>query len=312
MIEIRYEERVENRATGAITYLVLGTEVHSDIEEVLLPLSPNKSPIFFTKKFLGHPEYRWEVKEVLNVQQGKTVTFVVRLTRRQQVEKEFYLKNIVARQNRGIRRVLHEWSLVEVEFGHALCIGKTGGQFRSNKRYADTVQLHSMPKRRLAIVVHVIPRQNEDLLQVIPISSQQPTNTDKASVEVTSQLSTMHHYKQRSWAICRMIQTVTASRVLAPSVQIVRSAPTRDRGFRNKIRGSVREEVKDALMHGVAAEGRLATSAALMTEKAITATQATKIQELEERIALYEKFIEYSNVTVDDLYQWFPGPSAST
>lgn len=303
MIEVRYEEETQNDSTGAIGHTVLGLEMHKDIEEVLLPLHPSGGPIFFTKKFSSRPEYRWEVREVIQEQREDTQIYVVRLIKRVQVEKEFYLKNIAGKRGTGLRSVLYPWAIVEVEFGHSPMIGKMSGDLASNKRYVDTVQMYSMPKRRLAVVVQIIKRQHEDLLQVIPISSIEPVATEKASVEITSQLTKMANYRERSWAICRMIQTVTASRVMAPLVQRDRMPVIRDKGFRTMVRDPVRSELKDALLYGIAAEGRLTDLNALAAERLLTAKYVTAIRELESCLANYKRFADVSGYTYEQIQE---------
>ncbi|GAB4062408.1 hypothetical protein [Uliginosibacterium sediminicola] len=147
--------------------------------------------------------------------QGVTpLTYVVVLQRRSQIDKQDYLKNIVVARNQKVRRVLHPWAIVEVEFGHALTVGKVSGDVRGNKRYVDTVQQYSMPKRRLAVVLRVLERPSEDLIQVIPITSKPPLLTDKTAVEVTSELSMMAHYQKPNWAVAQMIQTVMRALLL--------------------------------------------------------------------------------------------------
>lgn len=312
MIIIKYEEERVDHSTGDYTYTALGEEAHKDIEEILLPDTPRTSPIFFTKKFVGQPEYRWEVRSVEQNQNTTPLTYTVTLIRRRQVEKEFYLKNILATRRYTVRRVIYPWSLVEVEFGHAPTVRKLNCDTRSNKRYADTVQVHSMPKRRLAVVIQVIERNNEDLLQVVPITSQQPHSSDKAAVEITSALSKMVNYQKQSWAICRMIQTVTASRVIAPLVDRSPGPPVRDKSFRTQVRDTVREALKDALMFGVAADNRVQDTANLAIEKQLneqlklnTESLTRQIAELEKKLGLYEKLAEYNELTHADVLEMF-------
>jgi uncharacterized protein YifN (PemK superfamily) len=302
-------------ATGAISYLTLGSESHTSIDEVLLPSEPKPdAPIFFTKKFAGHPEYRWQVLAVYRDPAAAPLTYIVTLHRRAQVGSQYYLKEIVvARRGQKIRSFLHPWSLVEVEFGHSLSVGKaTGLFFDGNKRYVDTVQLYSMPKRRLAIVNQVLPRSREDLIQVIPISSRRPDPSEKASVEVTSELAKMVNYQNPSWAVCRMIQTVTASRVIAPLVQRTAYNQQRDKGFRQQVRAPVREELKDALMYGVAADGRVADSKALAAVQATLAQLNSEVTNLTQQLAtlqsqvtLYDQLANDSGLTLEELRELY-------
>ncbi|MFM0011508.1 type II toxin-antitoxin system PemK/MazF family toxin [Paraburkholderia sediminicola] len=322
MIVVIYEEVIRDKAAGTITYAQLGTETHQDIDEVMLPSNPEDgSPIFLTKKFAGQRDFRWKVESVCQKAGVPDAHYLVTLSRGQQVLKHFYLKNILAARGEKVRAVVHEWSIVEVEFGHSLTVGKASGDIRSNKRYSDTIQLYSMPKRRLAIVIQVIERSQEDLLQVIPITSKAPFGQDRSIVEVTSALTDFFYYQKRSWAACKMIQTVTASRIIAPARTIPFQAPARDKGFKTKIQGFVRESLRDALMHGVNASGRVKASqalvtmnekfAALTTQSAESAASAAalgqQVTELEARLKMYEQFVLDSNTTLDEVHELY-GP----
>lgn len=309
MIVVSYEEKIVNVATGAVTTAHLGSETHDAIEEVLLPSNPSPgTPIFFTKKFAGRHEYRWQVNDVRCMQGATALTYVVVLQRRPQIDKQDYLKNILTARKEKVRRVLHPWAIVEVEFGHALTVGKVSGDVRGNKRYVDTVQQYSMPKRRLAVVLQVLERASEDLVQVIPITSKPPLSTDKTAVEVTSELSTMVHYQKPSWAVSQMTQTVTASRIIAPKITPRFGPERRDKGFNQMVRGTVRDALKDAIMHGVAAGGRVSDSAALVEERSKAAQLAHQVSELADKVALYEQLVEYNGLTLDEVREMFKNP----
>lgn len=313
MITIRYEEEKLDPITHSPTCSVLGTELHQQIEEVLLPSVPSiGDPIFFTKKFVGHDAYRWEVLAVtMNLVNGHP-TYVVTLSRRPQIDKEFYLKNILAARRNSAVHVLRPWAIVEVEFGHAFQVGKHTGDIRTSKRYVDTMQRFSMRKRRLAIVNQVLSNR-DDLIQVIPISSKVPGPDDKAVAEVTSCLTKMAHYQKPSWAICRMMQTVTASRIMAPLVQIAPHAQARDKGFRNQVRDQAREAVKDALMYGVAADSRVTDRQQLLKAQSDIVQLNTQlarvngnIAHLGSKAALLDRWARDSKVTLEELQELYP------
>jgi len=269
------------------------------------------NPIFFTKKFAGHPEYRWEVKDVRHDHATAQQTYIVTLHRRRQIDKQFTCQTSWLRAKTLLYTCCARGPIVEVEFGHALTIGKENGDIRSNKRYVDTMQLFSMPKRRLAIV-NQVNGQRDELIQVIPISSRQPRADDKAVVEVTSCLNNMVHYQKPSWAICRMMQTVTASRIIAPFVRTTPNAALHDKGFRSLVRGQVRAALKDAIMYGVAADGRVAAAESLSEAKAKielldrqTAEMAQKLAHLESQARLYGRWAADEKLTMDDLRELY-------
>ncbi|MFC4421555.1 type II toxin-antitoxin system PemK/MazF family toxin [Cupriavidus pampae] len=305
-----YEEATVDATTGAEVYTPLGHEAHHGIEQVLLPLSPTAgNPIFLTKKFIGHPEYRWQVHSVHRAPGANRMIYRVLLIRRTQIDKQYYLKNILASRRKGARSVLHPWALVEVEFGHHFNVGDATGNFKESKQYVDTIQLYSMPKRRLAVVTQVIERKAEDLVQVIPISSKLPEADEQSTVEVTSQLIRMVHYQKRSWAICTMIQTVTASRIIAPLVARTSRLHSRDPTFGIVVRGHIRTQLKDAILHGVAAGSRISDTQSLMAEKALSARLSAEVASMETKLelfALYEQVAADSKLTLDEMRQLFP------
>lgn len=300
MIVVRYEIEVEDPATGATGLKVIGTESHDNIEEVLLPLEPiDGKPIFFTKKFVGSPDYRWQVQEVELDASSATRTYRVLLSQKEQVGKEFYLPNILRAQRHGLF-TLHEWAIVEVEYGHQLRVGKLNGQIRTNKRYMDTLQRLSMPKRRLAIVTRVLSRNTHELIQLIPISSRPPDPGVNTCIDVTSSLSMMLNYNKQSWAICDMIQAVPATRILAPLMRRVSHAPAvRDTAFTNRINSGTRPALRDAIMYAVNAAARVRDTADLVVEKnnvvslnALVASLTTQVNGLSNTIVTMQKDID--------------------
>lgn len=325
MIVIQYEEVVLNTTAKQLEYIPLGRETHEHIDEVLLPKNPTEdTPFFYTKKFAGRDEYRWEVTEVLLDPGAAPLTYRVRLERRLQVEKQYYLKNIVKLPNqpnrrRHIRSVLFDWAVVEVDFGHAFAVGKADGNIKTNKRYVDTVQLYGMSKRRLAIVTQIIPREKEDLLQVIPISSKGPDADDLTCVDVTAALQNMVNYRKDSWAICQRIQTVTASQVMAPDRWFKKNHHGRDTQFQTKIQGALRVQLMDALMHGVGAKHRVEQATELVKKTALAdqlTTQVTSLSDqvttLKQELARHEAFKRAAlgmGLTEED-FQEFAGQAA--
>jgi uncharacterized protein YifN (PemK superfamily) len=151
-----------------------------------------------------------------------------------------------------ITSVLQKHTIVEVEFGHAPSVAKENGDIRSNKRYVDSVQDGNMPKRRLAIVLRATKNMlSGAVVQVVPISSVTPHLGDSTVIEVTSSLSEFLQYQKRSYAICGMVETIPANRIIAPLVQFETGRTGRDRGFKRKLLSGQRPALEAALMHGL-------------------------------------------------------------
>lgn len=274
-IVVKYIEIVHSAATGQNVSHLLGTETYADIEESLLPKTPalNK-PVFITKKFTGAAAYRWKVQDVVMAQQGPVV-FEVTLSRYAQLLKEYYLPEIL--RGKAIMSVLQKYTIVEVEFGHPPVIGKSDGAFRSNKRYVDSIQDGNMPKRRLAIVLRATSRQPSGaVVQVVPISSAVPHAGDKTTLEVTSSLSAMSNYNKQSWAICGMVETVSAGRIIAPMVDWGKKQ-TRDTGFSTKLEVTLRPAFESALLYGLDRASVNAQISQSLTANALLGAQNTQL-----------------------------------
>jgi hypothetical protein len=262
MIEVQYLEEKFDHTSNQLVTSALGKETYEKVEEVLLPKASLQDPIFMTKKFIGHDEYRWEVSEVVVQpnQAGQPQKFDVKLRRKLQLNNKEYLTQLLSSSGMTAASILHRFSLVEVEYGHPLLVGKVNGDMRSNKRYPDTVQFGSMPKRRLAIVNRVMSL-GRPVVQVIPISSKAPSPGDNTRVDVTNSLGNMVNYRVQSWAVCSMIETVSATRIIAPLASWNGGkGQGRDTGFKNKLVSADRLAVENALMYGVGQDQRVTDS----------------------------------------------------
>jgi len=318
MIVVKYQEKIYNAATSTLTYAALGTETYDQIEEVLLPVPPSATaPIFITKKFSGHTEYRWSVEQVESAPTATPLTYNVTLLRRKQVDKGEYLSNILRLPGNTLKNVLYPYALVEVEYGHSPNVGKESGAIRNNRRYPDTLQWGSMPKRRLAIVNQLISRQNQELVQVIPISSRHPAPGDISVVDLDNQLNDLVHYSHKqSWAICSMIETVSPRRIIAPMVRYSATNESRDTGFSHNISKAHRPALKDALMHGIASSYRVnqATQLASATAQVTALTQkVTGLEAKAQLVEMYERmeaeYAESTGSTVDEVRSLTESPA---
>ncbi|WP_230371600.1 type II toxin-antitoxin system PemK/MazF family toxin [Paludibacterium denitrificans] len=157
-------------------------------------------------------------------------------------------------QKQILQAFLRPFHLVEVEYGHPMSIGKVTGEVKSNKRYPESFQLGSMPKRRLAIVLKATQRKATGLVQVVPISSVQPSGHDQSCVEVTDMIAPFgfSSYKKQCWAICGMVEHVSATRIFAPEIDFGgRKHPP---SFKAVLKGEDKKSIQRALVHGVEAQ----------------------------------------------------------
>lgn len=270
MIDIEYVELTQDEATGTAVRVLRGSESHHQIEEVLLPsVSTLTNPVFMTKKFGGVSVCRWRVANVTVDTANQPTKYVVELSRPEQVPKEFYLRTILQSKKLQVNRLLHKNHIVEIEYGHSMEAGNGLGQRVDSRRYVDTVQKGSMPKRRLAIVNQIITGVSEELVQVIPISSKAPRGVGiDRTVDVTSCLADLVDYRRQSWAICDMLETVSPNRILAPLRRVKKKetkenkrdiiVESRDTNFPTVVPAAIRKELNDALLCSVDQQFRIA------------------------------------------------------
>ncbi|KPC54194.1 type II toxin-antitoxin system PemK/MazF family toxin [Amantichitinum ursilacus] len=286
-IQIQYLERT---SSGCV---LLGEERLEQIDEALIPMSPSDAaPVFMSKKFSGRAEYRWQVAEVAASAAGVVpAIFYITLKSRPQPEKRAWLTCVMASSGRrAVSAILVRGCLVEVEYDHPMTVAKSNGQLRSNKRYPETIQAGSMPKRRLAIVLRALAHgPGRGIVQVIPISSAVPAHGDHASVDITAALQSLLivDYQKQSWAKCQMIETVSATRILAPRVKFPGRVPAmRDTGFKTRLNKTWMGLIEDALVYGV-------------TLQALVTAKNTKLKALESTVVKLEEDIAHLRKQLD-------------
>lgn len=302
-LEIRYFDQ-------AAPDVLLGREVLDNVEEALLPYpSTQDSPVFMSKKFNGRVEYRWKVisveVEVVD-QPGPLSIFTIVLATKDQLEKEACLLNIVKKRGKALKAVVPRGSLVEVEYGHQLAVGKANGDIRTNKRYPETLQRGSMPKRRLAIVID-IKSGGKGVIQVVPITSKERIG-DKSAVDVTLWIDNLVDYQKRSWAVCSMVESVSPTRIFAPLVSYP-GGPSRDTGFGSRLGKTEMARIDSALVHGVGLhdffdkkeEKHKALSAKVAELEAKLAAANEACQLMAEEVTLRQEYVTHVETLVGDL-----------
>ena len=283
MILVRYMERQSDRSGNALPPILLGTELHDSIDEVLLPRNPQADvPIYFTKKFSGRVEYRWKVVSCTGTAADRSTpqTFDILLDRKPQLHRSEYLSNILKTPGKSVQKLLHRYAFIEIEYGHPPVVGKRNNDIRSNKRYPDSVQFGSMPKRRLAVVNRVSVHAGRPVIQAVPISSVRPPPGDRTAVEVTGSLGVLPDYDKESWAVVSMIETIAPTRIIAPRVRWNNRAFGRDTGFKTTLSVSARVGFRDALMFAVESGGRVQDSLQLAELAGRMAAQEKQLEEL--------------------------------
>lgn len=201
--------------------VLLGTETLVNVSEGLVPRCMTH-PVFLVKRFANVPNTRWSVSRCVatSVNGAEPATFEVDLEKVIPPYPEEYLSETLRRMKhvRTAAQLLHQGTLVEVDFGFVQASAGHAAALGTNERYADTLQRGEMNKRRLAIVNKVY----DSRVQVIPVSSQAPASRhDKSAFQLSdpsvAQLVFYGANGKESWVICSMAQTVAFTRVLPPA-----------------------------------------------------------------------------------------------
>lgn len=217
VLTVRYFEEVSG-PNGSTALNLLGSETLDGVIETLLPGLSSEFKVFCSKKFSSSTACNWFVARVSVVPAaaGVPTSFEVVLKEPYVTSPVEYLDETVRKTGSSVAKLLHQGSLVEVDYGFVQSVGKDDGSLRTNKRYSDTIQKGEMHKRRLCIVVKV----RGLTIQVVPLTSVPPGASDKTSFQIdTATLSDLARYGasgKDSYAICSMIETVSIRRVLPP------------------------------------------------------------------------------------------------
>jgi uncharacterized protein YifN (PemK superfamily) len=229
--------------------VLLGSEQLTGITEALLPnFTDDGHKISITKFFEGNEHYRWQV---VNLDCSNHAAISVHLKPRVDAINEEFLSK-TRQSNKSIISKLQLGTLVEVDFGFIPRVIKMSGILRSSKRYPDTIHHSEMHKRRLCIVVSAV----WPTVQIIPVTSRAPKSGNNAIFQLSeaslSNLSDYNDKKKKSYALCNMIETVAASRVLPP--QAYKKGPGwkhRNTSYTQRLTNEDTAKVKSALSHSV-------------------------------------------------------------
>jgi len=234
--------------------LQLGCERFEGIGEVLLPWC-KQHKVFFVKKFESSPVYRWcaEAVDSAVLADGSAV-FHVFLSDVTSAGAEEYLFQTLKKSHSKPNRFMKPGTLVEVDFGFALAVGRHDGEVRTNKRYSDTLQQGEMPKRRLAVVL----KSERDVVQVLPVTSQSRAG-DRTAVQLSPDtLRSLTFYGRSgkdSWVLASVIETVSTRRILPPMSSYVakdgRTRHARDPKYSCKVSNTELRLIRVALEHVV-------------------------------------------------------------
>ncbi len=211
-IIISYFEAQEDETSPPI---LLGQENFLDIDEAFVPNTHKFADrLFLVKKFSGQDARRWHVvsSELASAEGVTPVQHHVVLKSIKLRHREEWLPETLAKHSTKASTHLRRGVFVEVDYGFHPAVVKASGEVRSNKRYPDSVQAGSMPKRRLAVVVQA----RANWVQVVPVSSQDPGALQSCFELEPQSLSDMASFTKKCWAIGHMVESVSIHRILPP------------------------------------------------------------------------------------------------
>lgn len=140
---------------------------------------------------------------------------------------EVYLRQTLDKTRQSLESLIRPGTLVDVDYGFIQTIARADGEIRTNKRYCDTLQKGEMHKRRLAVVV----RAKRGIVQVAPVTSQQPAPADKTCFQLSkpllTQLAQWGASGKDSWVLTGMIESISTSRILPPVTAFKKSGQSR-------------------------------------------------------------------------------------
>lgn len=196
---------------------LLGTKRVENIEELLVPISKKNKPFFITMVFTDVPCFRWRVECVLGIERG---VWGIWLTEKDVSDDKYLSSTLAIRRIKNAAQIVRKGTIVVVEYGHIYQSLKFSHGLTDSKLYPCSNQEGEMHKRRPAIVV------SADVwgVKVVPITSVEPdgNNVNQSIFELeTASTEFISEFRQglRSFALCDMIQSVSASRILPPLAQ---------------------------------------------------------------------------------------------
>ena len=252
---VRYFEQAVDPHLGTVTRTLLGSEAFDGIAEAMLPGLSAKFKVFSTKKFSGNPNHHWFVADIEKTAATATTPHLFDVV----LEKPYvaapieYLNETLRKSGRSLETTLYWGRLVEVDYGFMPSIGRDDGTQVNNDSYFDTIQSGEMHKRRLCIVV----KARDGRLQVVPISSDPPSASDKTAFEVDpAALADLVRYGtsgKASYAIGSMIETASTRRVMPPETSYRRGKlrQGRNTAYSHGLGGGDKQKLREALLHVV-------------------------------------------------------------
>lgn len=187
----------------------LGEVEHSSFHKLLVPFFSENGPrTYIYRHFSSTATYTWSVRDLTVKDNVVTI----------QLSDAEISKSIgrMAEGNNGnnANRLIKQYGLVEVDFGHKSSVFSVGESLASNTRCADSHLPGELYKRRPCIVLSV----SAERVQVMPLTTK-GHSSDPASIELSAQSFVRLNGKYTQLpchTLPRMIQTVSSYRVFPP------------------------------------------------------------------------------------------------
>lgn len=291
MVEVQYYSCTTDVATGGQLKQLLGRELFDGVAEALIPGWEAKKTIFFTKRFQAVAHHLWRVEGVSMTSQPGVVpvVFEVCLSYSAPSYPEEYLYQTLKKdRTKKSFKLLRKGTLVEVDYGFPLNVGRDDRQIKSNKRYSDTVLNAEMHKRRLAVVVKVI---SSNLVQVAPVTSKGSPG-DKSEFQLSqATIDRLPRYKDSgfsSYVLCSRLEAVSVQRILPPlSYHKDGKSKGRYTTYQVALTSQELNELKSSMLTAIGIDDYSPLHRLRGAEKQAEADRST-ITELEKRLAAVE------------------------
>ncbi len=188
----------------------LGQVEHTSFDRIMIPAKTEFYDIYIKQVFAseGKSKNTWRVVEVKP--EGGVVTISL-----QESDSVTSVAEFAKAQSKSIAHYTKEFRIVEVDFGFHSNLISNDGSIGKNYHNSYSLLPGEMHKRRPCITL----KTKGDQVQVIPLTSRVPNQSDKLSVPISSasfRKMAPRYSAKNSYALINMIQTVSAYRVHPP------------------------------------------------------------------------------------------------
>lgn len=186
----------------------LGKTTYSDFHEILFPSFSDDYKNHLILKFINNENYYWKILEC-NINLN-----TINLTIESVQNPPKSIGKVAKFNNSKPKKLLTDFSLVEVEFGFFSSVLDIDNVKRPNNIYSNALLDGEIHKKRPCIVLKAF----ENAVQVIPLTSKATRINQNicTPIDMSKIIGISQHYHIATYALIEMIQTVSYDRVFPP------------------------------------------------------------------------------------------------